>query len=251
MKYTDDDLLALIEREENQSYQPDSGTLKDEREKALEYYLGEEYGNEIQDRSQVITRETLEVVESTLPYLLKTFTSGDQVVKFDPVGPEDIDQAEQETEYVNFVVTQKNNWFSIAHTWFKDALLEKVGYVKIFWEEKEEYTEERYQGLSEDELAFILSDRDVEIIEQDVAMGMDGMPVYSVKLKQLTPCKQVRIQNLPPEEVYVSMRARAVQLQDAPFVQHRSYKTMSELRAAGYEKWIHIPSEDKEIDIEE
>ena len=233
MKLSDDDLLALIEREESQSYQPDTGTLRDEREKSLDYYLGNEYGNEVQDRSQVVTRETLEVVESVLPYLLKTFTSGEQVVKFDPVGPEDIEQAEQETEYVNFVVTQKNNWFTIAHTWFKDALLEKVGYVKVFWEEKEEYSEERYQGLSEDELAFILQDREVEIIEQDAMLGPYGL-VYSVKLKQLTPCKQVRIQNLPPEEMYVSMRTRSVQLQDSPFVQHRTYKTMSELRAAGY-----------------
>ena len=112
-------------------------------------------------------------------------------------------------------------------------MLEKVGYVKVFWEEKEEYSEERYQGLSEDELAFIIQDREVEIIEQDAVLGPYGL-MYSVKLKQLTPCKQVRIENLPPEEMYVSMRTRSVQLQDSTFVQHRTWKTMSELRSAGY-----------------
>lgn len=232
-QYSDDELIAQIERQESQSYQPNSGTLKEERERSLEYYLGEPYGNEVQDRSQVVTRETLEVVESVLPFLLKTFTSGDEVVSFAPTDETDIPQAEQETEYVNFVVTKKNPWFQICHTWFKDALLEKVGYVKVFWEEKEEYNEERYEGLSEDELAFILADRDVEIIEQDAVLGLNGI-VYSVKLKQLSPCKQVRIENLPPEEVFVSMRTRSVNLQDSPFVQHRCYKTVSDLRAAGY-----------------
>lgn len=58
MKLSDDDLLALIEREESQSYQPDTGTLREEREKSLDYYLGNEYGNEVQDRSQVVTGES-------------------------------------------------------------------------------------------------------------------------------------------------------------------------------------------------
>lgn len=48
-------LLAAIERHETlaDSY----GNLSEERTKALDYYLGNPMGNEVQGRSQVISRD--------------------------------------------------------------------------------------------------------------------------------------------------------------------------------------------------
>jgi hypothetical protein len=234
VKYSDQELLAAIDREESQSYQTTSGLLKTERDNALDYYLGEPFGNEIADRSQVVTRDVLDTIEWVLPSLLKTFLAGDEIVKFNPTTEEDIEAAEQETAVVNFIIQQKNPGFQIFHTWFKDALLEKTGYAKVYWEETKDYQDERFEGLTEDELAYILADKTLEILSQQQYQDAFGMPLYTVKLRQVVPCKQVKIINVPPEEMYVSTRTRSVSLKDAPFVEHRYYKTVSDLRDAGY-----------------
>jgi len=253
MKYSDEELIALVEREENQSYSTNSGKLKEERDEALDYYLGEPFGNEVKDRSQVVTRDVLDTIEWVLPSLLKVFTSGDEVVKFNPREKNDIENAEQETEYINYVVNQKNPGFQLFYTWFKDALLQKSGYVKVWWEVKEETQDERYEGLTEDELAFILQDKEVEITEQEQYVNEWGMPLYTVKLRKIVPLKQVRITNVPPEEMLVSTRTRAVHLTDSPFVEHRCYKTISDLRAEGYKldmsKMQDYDYEDNDRDI--
>lgn len=122
MKLSDADVLNAIEQKARESYGYNSDTLNAEREQSLNYYLGRPFGNEIDGRSQVVTRDTLETVEWMLPALLKIFTSGDKVVEFQPKGAEDVEAAEQETSYVNHVVMQQNDSFMALYTWFKDAL---------------------------------------------------------------------------------------------------------------------------------
>jgi len=104
----------------------------DERQKALEYYLGEPYGNEVEGKSQIITREVAEVVDGALPQLMRVFTSADDAVVFEPVNQGDEETADQATKYVNHIFYKDNNGFEIMHDWMKDALLQKVGIVKAY-----------------------------------------------------------------------------------------------------------------------
>ena len=60
---------------------------------------------------------------------MEIFASGEEVVLFAPVGPEDVAAAEQETDYVNHVFMQQNNGFLVLYSLIKDALLSKVGVV--------------------------------------------------------------------------------------------------------------------------
>jgi hypothetical protein len=54
--------------------------------------------------------------------LLKIFTAGHDVVRFEPTGPEDEEVAKQATEYVNWIFTRDNPGFVILYTLFKGAL---------------------------------------------------------------------------------------------------------------------------------
>jgi len=107
MKLNDSEVLARIEQEEQISYGINDSTLSDDRAQAIDYYLGETFGNEVEGRSQVISTDTQEVIEAALPQLLKVFVSGDEVVSFNPKSKEDVAGAEQETDYINHVVMEK------------------------------------------------------------------------------------------------------------------------------------------------
>jgi hypothetical protein len=62
---------------------------------------------------------------------------------------------------------EKNNGFEIFYVWFKDALLSKNGYVKVYHEEYEEAEEEEYEGLTDEQLDMLASDDNVEILEHE------------------------------------------------------------------------------------
>ena len=110
--------------------------LSEERAKALDYYLGDMSADmpAPDGRSQAVSTDVADTVEGLMPTLMDIFCGGDEVVRFEPVGPEDVPAAEQETDYVNHVFMQQNPGFLVLYSFIKDALLSKVGIVKVWWE---------------------------------------------------------------------------------------------------------------------
>ena len=227
-----------------------------ERQTALEYYLREPYGNEVEGRSQIVTGEVAEVVDGALPQIMKVFTSSNKAVEFEPVNQGDGALAEQMTAYANHIFYKDNNGFEIMHDWFKDGLLQKVGVVKAYWDDKKDITVEKYQSLTEDELTMIMQDDEVEIVEQEEveevleqepqeitdpqtgeSIVMEVPPIvniyYNVKCKRTKDFSKVKIENVAPEEFLIDKRA--VTIEDADFVAQRKLVTRSELIAMGYD----------------
>lgn len=261
MKMTDDELLVRIEREERTSLDYLSGSLADERAENMELYLGDKTRElaPVEGRSSVVSMDVQEAVESMMPYLMKVFCSGDEVVRFDPVGPEDVKPAEQESDYVNHVVINQNNFFLVGSQWFKDALINKNGYVKFWWDESADVTEETYQGLSDPELQMLLSNQDVEAIEhssypddsapmaaqviQAAQMGdpqaqmmMQQIPMlHDVKVKVTNTKGNAVIEPCASEEILVSGDERSIDPNSTRFFEHRQWKTISDLRELGYD----------------
>src|SRR5690242_18456653 len=79
------------------------GDLAAERTASLRAYHGRPYGNERKGRSQVVTRDVMETVETVMPELVETFVGGDDVVEFEATQEEEEKQAEQATQYCNHV----------------------------------------------------------------------------------------------------------------------------------------------------
>src|SRR5262249_55990842 len=96
------------------------------------------------------------------------FCSGDEVVEFHPVGEKDVAAAEQETDYVNHMFMQKNPGFLILYSFIKDALLSKVGIVKVWWEEEEREQRETFYGLTDEQFMMIVASPGVEIVAHTV-----------------------------------------------------------------------------------
>jgi hypothetical protein len=216
----------------------------EDRRRALEYYLRSPYGNEQEGRSQIVTGEVAEAIDGALPQLMRVFTTTEDIVYFEPKGPKDEESAKQATEYCNWVFYRDNDGTLILHNWFKDALLQKVGVVKSYWDDKTDVTKEEYKNLSEDELAYLLSDETLKVKKQKVEFTemSDNMgnvvqvPTYNVSVQKTNKSGQVKIENVPPEEFLISKSAKNIE--DSPFLAHRRLMTRSELSAIGYDKDI-------------
>ncbi len=244
-KKKEQELKGTITRETTDALGYQNGKLVQERSLALDYYNSEPFGNEVEGRSQVISSDVLEAVESVLPSLLRIFTAGDDIVKFEPVGPEDEEASKQATEYINHIIFKENDGWKIFYTWFKDALIQKNGFIKHYYKYEDEFLKESYKGLTEIEYQALLIDDAVEVvdveevIEEKMVMTEQGemadtQTVFNVDVKRKSSSGKICIENVPPEEMLLSKRCKNIA--DAPFVAHRIKKTVSDLIGEGYDR---------------
>src|SRR3977135_870690 len=135
-KMSDADLRALLAAEKADALSAMAASkLSEERAAALDYYMGDMSRDmpAPEGRSRAVSSDVADTIEGLMPTLMEIFCAGDDVVKLEPVGPQDIQAAEQETDYVNYVFMQQNAGFLVLYSFIKDALLSKVGVVKVWW----------------------------------------------------------------------------------------------------------------------
>lgn len=240
-------LLALISQEITNSLGFYSSDLAKQREDALKYYLGEPLGNEVEGRSSVVSQDLLEVVESMLPSLMRMFTQSDKMVNFEPQNAEDVPYSEQITDYCNFIFNRDNDGFSILHSMFKTALLQKNGFCKVYWKTSKQQKRETYKHLDETQYQALLIDDEVEIINTEVIEEEDLQLFYDVELRRSKEYGRCQIDAVPPEEILVSSRAKS--LKDCDFIAHRVTKTVSELVDMGFNRKDveNLPSAEEEV----
>lgn len=230
---TDREVLSILQAEERASVSYWTSEIADEQAENLSYYLGEPFGDEQDGRSSVVSRDVAEVIDWMMPDLLRVFMATDEVVRFEPQNPNDEAFAKQATEYANFIFTRDNPGFRILHDWFKDALLQKVGIVKVYWEDETEYTKETMMNVSTVDMIALGNDDNVEILEADehpFELYPDGV-AYDMTIRRKEDNGHVCIESVPQEEFGIS--ARAVCLDEARYTVHRTKKTRSELKEMG------------------
>lgn len=247
-KLTNDEIVSLIRIEADQATSYQTSQIQQDRIDALKYYNAEPYGDELDERSKVVTTEVRDTIESVLPQLIKIFLGADRIVQFEPNGPEDEEGADQATDGVQYVLKHDNDAFMLFYTLFKDALLNKNGIVKTYWDETETTKEETYRCLLEIELKALLNDDEVEALElesyqENLPVGVDqiGMPLpntpvtlYNVKIKRTHKRGCAKVVPVPPDEFLIS--ARAASIKDARFVAHQPPTTISDLIEMGFKR---------------
>ncbi len=273
IELSDPKLRSLLSNQIDNALGYLGGHLSQSRRKSLEYYLGDKLGTEIDGRSQVVSTDVSDTIESILPNLLRVFTASDNVVRCDPVTAEDVPLAEQASAYLNHVFYKENNGFQLLYNFFKDALIEKNGFLKIYYDESETVEHETYKNLTKAEKDALNDTKDdIEEVEEEVfedesakedyeklieqyeARGVDVSQVqkpdftlYNCKIKRTKKAGKVKIESVPPEEFLISRNAKSID--DADFVSHKVLMSRSDLVAMGYdeEEVNSLPKSDEDI----
>lgn len=243
---SEEDLQGVISAEIYDAISFIDDDIGGNRALATEYYYGQAFGDEEEGRSQVVSMDVRDTVQGILPSLMRIFFGPERVVEFAPQGPEDVQSAEQATDYVDFIFKRDNQGFKILHSAFKDALVRKVGIIKYWWDESVEVKAESFSMLDEQTMMFLTQDPDIEISAvreypvpgtepMNDAQGIMTPPpmMYDVEIKRRIKSGKVKIEALPPEEFLIDRRAKSID--EATFVGHRTMKTVSDLVAMGYD----------------
>lgn len=258
-----DKLRQAIDDGRERCYGTDEQSIIGQRRaEMLQAYYGLNTNPAPMGRSQVVDRSVYETISTLLPSLVRIFaSSSEDICKFLPVGPDDEPAADQTTAIVNYVVTQQNEWEQICADWILDACLLSNGYALAYWDDSENITRESYESQSDDQLAALVADPDVKIIQhsQEVddeatedamrmwqqqaqmaaAQGMAPPPQpgpvmeHDVVIERTENDGKVCIRVLPPEHCYVSTDTPNWLLDECPYFEFRRETTIGELRAMG------------------
>jgi len=243
-----------------------------EREDSLEFYRNDPIGNEVEGRSKVQTSDVYENNEWLLAQLIELFMGNDRAVEFSPKGntvedvEADVERAKQETEYANWVLTNDNEGYEFIHNWFKDALLQKNGIAKVWWDEVVEPEKETYEELSHKEYLDIIGDEDVDVRAETLFINGEEQDssdfdepetleeavirlatwTHSLEVMRTWDNSQIRIESIAPENFVVRRNHNSVHLDDVQFCAHIEQKTISELHADGLDLdlLLSIPFDD-------
>lgn len=240
---TEAEIAAFLTSKILRAMNDEDGDLSQNRQDSLNYYLGKPYGNERDGYSSYVTREVLEAIEWAKPAILRVFTAGDKVVQFDPVSPQDEATADLETDTVNHLLLKQNNGFETIYEWVTDALMYPNGYVKLWVDESEEVTTETYEGIGEFELAMLLDDDAVEVLEQDSTTTMIDTPegqvpveTFTVKIRRTDSKPRLNFMAAEPEQVLIDDDLTGLDIDEADFVCHRVQRTYTWLVNNGYDR---------------
>lgn len=248
MKMDDTEFLELLRQKEQAASHYIHGQLASERVDAMREYYRLPYGNEEDGWSQIVASDVSDSVEWILPALLKTFTSTDKAVSFEPINADDVAGAEQATDACNYVFYKQNNGFLVLYTAIKDMLIIKNCAVMWRKEETETVSSVPFKDATEEMLALMLQeseDGEIEMANPSPLLGQDGQPqldetgqpviVYSGRMKKTEKRKIVKVEAFNPEDLLVDREWTSPLLADCPYVARLIRVTLSDLKMMGYD----------------
>jgi hypothetical protein len=228
---TNDEIVSLVSSKVGNCSQWYDSKLSKERELVQQYYNGSKPVRQHQGSSTYTSSDVYDAVEMMKAQLLETFATGNEIVRFTPVGPEDVEEARIATAYTGHMVFDLNDGFGIMSDTIHDGLTARVGVVKVYWDEDYEESEEEFEDLPLDQVEALAADESVDALEAEVN---EETGLFSGQLVRKRSISKVTIDVIPPEEFLIEERANSIP--EAKVCDHRTTKTRSELLKLGYPK---------------
>ena len=224
-------LLSVAEAKKKSAVGWYDSKISNEREKVLEYYNGDKPKRQHSGNSSYVSNDVYDAVEMMRSQLVEVFGGGNDILRFSPQGPEDIQLARDATDLCDFVVYRQNPAEEIFDSVIYDGLMARVGIAKVYWDERADYEDEEFSDVPPEAVDFLTAQEDVDELEADED-PMTGL--FKGKLKRKIDKSQVVIEAIAPEEFLIESRAKCIK--DASFVTQRILKARADLLQDGYKK---------------
>jgi hypothetical protein len=244
-KLTDEQLSAIVSQQIDLAKTHDKNSRKEPREKAIDYFMGEmdKYVPPEANRSRVVSHDVADTIGWMHPDLMRVFTASDRMAIAEPESEWDAQFSDQVTDGLNYVFWKDNKGYETVYNSTHDALLVGNGIIKTYYDATPVYTVSFHSGLTEDQLAMLVADDNVEVLQKDESEGELTDPdtgvavpvlLYDVKIRRLKADGKFTIEAIPPEEFLQD--GDAISTDEAAFTAHWQKKTRSDLVAMGYDK---------------
>lgn len=197
-----------------------------DRERALDYYFCRPRGDEVAGRSQVVSGDVSAMTEAVLSQMLDAFDS-DSIAEFEPLGPDDEDQAQLEADAVQYFVMSRNNGLLELAKAIKDALLIRNGVLKVWVDETEAVETRMFRGVTKDALGALPNGVTIEDFDEDAG---------TLRASGVRRRKKLVVEAVPLENFFYTASWHSHDVQDIPCAGERHCETRASLIARGFPK---------------
>ena len=198
---------------------------KKDRERALEYYNGKMQDMQPDEgRSSVVSHDIRAAHKKLKPSIVRTLLNEASMAKFEPVGPEDEQLAEQATQYFNHVIVGECGVKDAVSDAFDDASIIKTGVLK--WSAYPNYCKSiyTYSNLEPERLQELLADEANEVEETE-----NGHTVRRTEKRT-----DIKLEAVARGSFLIWPDADSIE--EAPIVGERQYISRSDLVKRGYDQ---------------
>lgn len=233
MPMTEAELLTILKNQEADTIKSDDYVESLNRD-LFASYSQDPYGNEVAGRSQVVSSDHYDQVESDQPTLARIFLGSNKVMHFKPFGEADAEECRQKTDYADYLIRGQKDSFKTIHDWLKEPGFSLFSVVKFYPEETEKAEYVRYDDISLEELTAFISDLESgpKVARVEIESQEELGEKYSVRLRIVRETKKITIANVPNNAFVITRGASSKD--DAVMVGDDCVKRKGELIAEGY-----------------
>lgn len=138
--------------------------VSEQRQRNHQLYAIDPLGNERKNRSDHISADVFDQVESNKAFYQEAFTSNRRPVYFSPQGPQDR-FAKAATEYVHMQFMDKNDGYGFLRDSFHDAMVAKRCVAKVEWQDAWEVQRQEFKGLTQQQIMQLSQMEEVQRVE--------------------------------------------------------------------------------------
>lgn len=216
-KLTKDEIQNAVTNAVKEAVSFIESEIAPDRVKAQKYFDGGVNIGHEEGRSKIVATKCRDTIRAVKPSLMRVFLQSSAPVEFVPRHPQAVMEAEQKTKYAKYVF-DRNDGFMLLSDAIDDALKKKVGVLKAYYDEAAEVEFDEYDGLSEEQIALIEADPEVEVLEKEATveaqidpMGMMIAPaMYAVKVARTSKRGEIKIKAVAPENFFVDRNATSI-----------------------------------------
>ncbi len=230
----DSELAQIIESEISSADGGESSQAATERAQALNYFFNKPRGDEVEGRSVVQSSDVSDMIEALMAQMVPMLAK-ETLIKFEAGGEQDEAAAEEETEFVRYLIGATSENYLEVTSAIKDSLMLRLGWIRVYVEEEngsETYTR---NGIAEFQITAETEQSDNEqtitVVDIEDAPGGAG---FDVKFRRTIHKRTLRIESVAPENMIWSSGHDRQDLEGIRFLSERKYLTKSELRKMGY-----------------
>ena len=185
------------------------------------------------NRSKYVSTDVRDSVLSVLPSLIRIFGASENVVQIIPRTQDEIDIAEQATDYTNYTFWNDNPGFLTLYGAFKDAMTVKVGFVKWWTDDNSERRQKTFVNITLEQAQMLMSEQPgSRVVHHEISPDGSTLALFVIEYEVSKPL--VRVLGVPPEEMRLDRNARSFSL--SRIVGHERVIPVDDLTAMGYSR---------------
>ena len=204
--------------------------ISEQRQRNHKMYSLDALGNEKKGRSQHITADVLDAVESQKSFYLEALMSGTPPVRFAPENSRD-KTAHLASKYVDVQFFDKNDGYNILRDALHDAFVAKRCVLELDWSDEPEYEIRTFDGLNQPQVNMLFNDGRVEVLDAWVDPGI-GM--YGAEVRKQVSEGFVKARLVQPERYYRD--PNVAYLRDSAFAGYQEDLTRFQMVERGFQE---------------